>query len=281
MDSIQEARLALAERLAQTASTAKLQLFHLLGLPVSPQHLLGRRATLPLVQWNNTTEHMDLEQQQQQQPQDEMSRTTQKIVSLQPGQLKEVAIPTTLEQSLSSSTSLFSKLSSLERAATGLYRFPDAQQQFCLRPLPVGKQDLHLAPPSLIFHVQSLEKALSGMLQPKPPSTITTIVERIGYNGTQNAGQVVLRHPCFHGLDIRLCESVQRRSMFHEAQESLLAGSLPELQSKHVLVSQQQQQIPDPRTNEADCWVEFRATMRHPSGFVARKLENRSARGRT
>ena len=56
--------------------------------------------------------------------------------------------------------------------------------------------------------------------------------------------------------------------MFAEAQESLLAASLPELQSSHVLEGAKG--TVDPKTERMDCWAEFRATVRNPRGFLKR-----------
>ena len=78
-------------------------------------------------------------------------------------------------------------------------------------------------------------------------------------------------------VDIRLCPATKPSSMFAEAQESLLASSLSELQSKHVLTHHSAKDTAaadreaDPKTNNMDCWVEFRANIRNPKGFLPRQ----------
>jgi hypothetical protein len=251
-DSLAAARLQLAEALP--ASHARLALQRLLRLPIAAHHLLGTGTGtgggLPLVQrWSDEDHHV------------RPTTTTNRLLTA--GQLKEVALP------IFDSTVLDTLLAPLERPVVGLYQFPDTQ--LCLRPLPTGKEDRHLAPPSLIFHVDSLDSVLEQQQQQQQQQQASTrmTMTRIGYSGTQK-GQLMLRHPLLGGLDVRLCESKKRTSVFSEAQESLLAGSLTELQSTHVLTPQQG--LDDPRiNNNMDCWVEFRANLKsNPLGFFRR-----------
>ena len=254
-DSVEECRSKLADSLPRQTAFRRMMftLNQMLGKPVSSTHLLGRHG-LPLLQWSSLDQG------------DDADASSSNKVALNAGQLKEVAIPAHddasygNEHNQQSAPTLFSKLSPLCRPVTGLYQFPATE--LCLRPLPTALQDRRVAPSSLIFHVNSLESELEHM-QLKD----THFVHRIGYTGTQK-GQIMLRHPDLHGLDLRLCESNKRNSMFAEAQESLMAGSLEELQSTHVLEKPTEV---DPRTNNMDCWVEFRATVRHPSGFFQKK----------
>lgn len=75
----------------------------------------------------------------------------------------------------------------------------------------------------------------------------------------------MIRHNDMRGIDVRFCSSYKPSSMFCEAQESLLASSLDELQSTNVLKSTGKV---DPRTLQTDCWVEFRANISRPMGYL-------------
>ena len=99
-------------------------------------------------------------------------------------------------------------------------------------------------------------------------STSTTAVAtaKIGYNGTAK-GQIMVQTGDWTGLDVRFCESTKYSSMFAEAQASLQAGSLPELQREE-----------DGKLKDGDCWVEFRANLRHPAGFMRRRKPPRIAK---
>ena len=71
----------------------------------------------------------------------------------------------------------------------------------------------------------------------------------------------------YSGMHVRLCSQQKPSSRFAEAQDSLFASSLSELQSQDVLLAKEETSA-DPRTNNTDCWVEFRANLRHPLGFL-------------
>jgi hypothetical protein len=72
------------------------------------------------------------------------------------------------------------------------------------------------------------------------------------------------------GLDVRYCPRTATSSTFSEAQESLLAGSLDELQSTNILVSGAENVKSDDRIGNGDCWVEVRASLKRPSNFLQR-----------
>ena len=62
-------------------------------------------------------------------------------------------------------------------------------------------------------------------------------------------------------------------SSFDEAQDSLLAGSLAELQSTHVVSEGKlvgaDTVVGDPKIGRADCWIETRETVKQPVGFFS------------
>lgn len=167
--------------------------------------------------------------------------------------LKELVVPFSDE-----GPSLLAKLSQsgLPRPATGLYQC----EGLCLRPLPSAAKDHEMPPPSLIFHMTELHAEAT----------------KIGHTGRKGAGQYMLRSEAVPGLDVRLCPADGYSTHFAEAQESLLAGSLSPLQSDHVLDGAKGEV--DPRTNQIDCWVEFRANMARPSGFFAKKKKRTIAK---
>lgn len=148
-------------------------------------------------------------------------------------QLKEIALPVdNISLQLPSS------------GVTGVYQ---CSSQLAIRPLPRAMHDRFLTVPTLVFHQ-------SSDLKPGPEW------HPIGVSSSRK-GQLMQYK---QGLDVRLCQSTTRESMFCEAQESMLAGSLQELQSTRVLGSKQED---DPNTNKMDCWVEVRANLKRPSGY--------------
>ena len=222
------------------------------------------------------------------------------------GALKEIVIPTFTSDTYPNGHSLLTALQQschVRQPLPGLYQLP---QGLCIRPLPAAPEDRRLPPPSLIFHTESL-------LQTDHRDPETTAF-KIGFTGVGTKGQLMLRDKSYNatnssnngiGVDVRLCASTRPSSMFSEAHESLLASSLHELQSVHVLnpthknrvnssaknasIDEQHrhqrelfrngqvtednpvQRQNDPNTNKMDCWVEFRANMKHPQGFLSRK----------
>ena len=93
---------------------------------------------------------------------------------------------------------------------------------------------------------------------------------KIGFSGNR-IGQVMMIHPDLEGIDVRYCSQDAVSSAFSEAQESLLAASLEELQSSNALLTGQEPAKDDERVGKADCWVEVRANMKRPSGYWHRK----------
>jgi len=100
-------------------------------------------------------------------------------------------------------------------------------------------------------------------------------VHRIGYNGSRR-GQDMIRSAAWWGMDVRFCSQTKHSAGFAEAQEALLAASLPSLQSAHVLEGPNG--TVDPKNLQTDCWVEFRETLKHnPVGFWS--LSSKKSKG--
>ena len=195
------------------------------------------------------------------------------------GDLKEIVIPfdfsnTMYGSSSNTTTTFIDTLSNIRhqefnRSVTGLYQLP--YSNLYIRPIPMAKEDRQCCTkPTLIFHSDT--DHMDGVLQQN--HTIDTNIDgttklmKIGYTGRQSHGQVMISDSSrFGGISVRLCAQQQPTSAFAEAQDSLLASSLNELQSQHVLLSTSDHSK-DPRTNNTDCWVEFRANLRHPLGFI-------------
>ena len=202
------------------------------------------------------------------------------------GKLRELALPF-----FPGSSSLQTKLSespSLSRPLPGLYQCsagaegrasatkgdPAENSGLIFRPLPAAEEDLRLSPPSLVFQCESLDEVRRSV-EGRPGGGI----EKIGWRGHGRPGSLVVSHPSVAGLGVRVCEGAggmwRPEGMFAEAQESLLAGSLAELQSTRVVsegggdgTSPGRE---DPNTLKSDCWVEVRANVRHPMGFFSQK----------
>ncbi|GKY92358.1 hypothetical protein MPSEU_000206700 [Mayamaea pseudoterrestris] len=232
----------LFQLLCETKSSARLLVADILRRSISPQTLLGSSLT-PVVQVQEslTSDHVD----------------SSKPIFMD-GVLKEMTLPFFIADRDTSE-----QLATLPRLTTGLYRFCNG---LAIRPLLASQEDHALPPPSLIFHTTKC--TLNDEFDP------TAIVTKIGCSGTNPNGQAMVRHGDTRGIDVRFCASSIHSSMFCEAQESLLASSLKDLQSTSVLQSTGQA---DPKTLQADCWVEFRANMKRPMGFV-KKTQSKIAK---
>ncbi|KAL3796803.1 hypothetical protein HJC23_010950 [Cyclotella cryptica] len=205
-------------------------------------------------------------------------------------QLRELALPffsekSSLQQQLSRS--------SLMRPIPGLYQFVpshitcnvdplDASTRqtktddgLVLRPLPSAAEDFRLSPPSLVCQCSSF--AMAKELVEKEPGSMTA---KIGWRGDGRNGSLIVSHPSVRGVDIRLVEISSEgpgwvmNSYFHESQESLLAASLDDLQSSHVVSEGSGGKDEgntcqvDPKILQADCWVEVRSNVKNPKGFL-------------
>ena len=144
---------------------------------------------------------------------------------------------------------------------------PTSNPGLVFRPLPAASEDLRLSPPSLVFQCVSLSEARELVEGELGGGT-----RKIGWRGHGQPGSLIVSHPSVVGIDVRICEAATEEwtlsSSFDESQDSLLAGSVAELQSTHVTSEGRSDVIDatsargDERSGKGDCWVEFR------SGFV-------------
>ena len=203
------------------------------------------------------------------------------------GILREIVLP--FFPAISSLQSTLSQ-SSLSRPLPGLYQYRTGSEYgnesvertttnpkpgLIVRPLPAAKDDLRLSPPSLVFQCKSLATA-----QVLVEEKLGGRTYKIGWRGNGQLGSLIVSHPSITGLDVRICETPGDvwvlSSSFDESHDSLLAGSLEELLSVHVVSegkhtdSIEKSSTVGDETNAktGDCWVELRTTMKHPSGFL-------------
>jgi hypothetical protein len=202
-----------------------------------------------------------------------------------PGDLKEIVIPVYASDVYGDErTTLFATLANravFRRPVPGVHQFLGSRVG--LRPIPMAHHDRVAAPtPTLIFHSRDVSASCTDMQSrqdDQPFSATRNKTWKIGYNGSKassqvSSGQLMVATEC-GGVDLRLCGATKPSSMFAEAQESLLAGSLDELQSPRVLsssLSSSPVQSPGDE-KQKDCWIEFRANVKNPQGFFARPHE--------
>ena len=191
------------------------------------------------------------------------------------------------------------------------------QKDIVFRPLPSASTDMTLAPPTFIYQCDSLQSAEKHVQeQQKEISKFINgqcVLSKVGFNGYQNNGQLRIEmnnnnieYDRSHkntslintsSLEFRFCDANELSSSFAEAQESLLAGSLHDLQNVNVMVegtnninhssciksgvkgessssndnnhskhSNNTSRV-DVMNGLGDCWVEFRANLKQPQGF--------------
>lgn len=188
--------------------------------------------------------------------------------------LKEVVVPFFDYAQYNDGSTLLSRMSKAKfsRPTVGVYQWPGSATH--IRPLPMAAEDQQLPPPSLIFH------SVSPKHTEDVASKAGVHLAKIGYGGS-SVGQKMLIHPDLHGLDIRCCTQDTFSSSFAEAQESLLAASIDELQSTNTLLAGGESGEDDERIGNGDCWVEFRANLRRPSGFWQRPASSMVTKNRT
>lgn len=266
--SITMSRQLLASQIEQRINPKllglKFTLLHGLGKPITYSRLMGRENDgIPLLKltpssYNNTID-ADSEKKK--------DKTTMK--------LKEVVLPYFENATCESGNSLLTEFSgsSLSRPITGLYQWPSS---LAFRPLPTPTVDMNLPPPTLVFQCQSFDEAKTSI------ENMGGKAAKVGFSGSSQEGQLrVLGLNALSGLDVRYCESQSFSTSFAEAEEAMMAGSLEELQSVNVMtmggnvkggsVDDDDDNITaqrtDPKTNHGDCFVEFRANLKRPSGF--------------
>jgi hypothetical protein len=163
----------------------------------------------------------------------------------------------------------------LPSPVTGVYMTPTGLR---IRPLPPAALDRRPTASTLIFHRSSSSSNDSFY------DDDDRFFRRIGYTGRHgHGGQLLFQHA--DNLGLRLCRVQQQppRSMFAEAQDSLLASSLADLQSNRVLITTKKKDNDrdnkmlaavdddddddDPRRNRSDCWVEVRAQLATPARY--------------
>jgi hypothetical protein len=257
----------IATRVGVSASVPYLSMSHAAGRSISVHQLLG--SGLPFLHFG---ENHDKDVDAAAEPHNNNNNNNK--VTATNGCLKEIVIPANDERDRDGYTLLdqFSQASSrFGRPCTGLYQFKDASK-LCLRPLPAAEADRRLPPPSLVFHTDSVDRiqelaltAATATVDVSSSPDNSTATAKIGYNGT-GKGQIMVQTGDWTGLDVRFCEATKYSSMFAEAQTSLLAGGLPELQHGNG------------ETDNGDCWVEFRANLRNPAGFLRRTKAPRIAK---
>ncbi|KAG7361249.1 hypothetical protein IV203_036349 [Nitzschia inconspicua] len=180
---------------------------------------------------------------------------------------KEIVVPCFDYAEYKDGSTIMSRLAMAEttRPAVGVYEWPGTSS--CIRPLPTAAEDQRLPPPSLIFHSEP-----SHSNDPMHLASNGVRTARIGYSGGGiNGGQTMILHPDLGGLDVRLCSRTTVSSSFAEAQDSLLAGSLEELQSTNVLLAGGEKAVDDHRSGKGDCWIELRANVKRPAGYLRAK----------
>lgn len=233
--------------LAENISVSKVSWKHSLGRSLEPKDLLG--TNLPILEFTD-------------------SDMTTVDSSSSDMRLKEVCIPHYDDDVYQNGETFLSMLSesSLNRPVIGLYQFNNG---LAMRPLPSAKEDRSLPAPSLVFQcADTSEEELHGV-----------VTAKIGFSGTSRQGQWMVAHADLPGLDLRLTDSNTFSSSFAEAQDSLLASSLSELQNENVLLEGggNQRASSDAMNGAGDCWVEFRANLKQPSGFMKRKPKGAKA----
>lgn len=257
--AVAEARRLLASNFCKDKNhyvhSLRLVMNHAAGRPSSASSVTRLDGGLPLLNLPKSTNEESLQSQR----------------SLPDGLLKEIAIPVYDDAVYSDGQSLLSVLgsSSLKRPALGLYQWP-GDDGVVIRPLPSAMEDRSLPPPSLVFYCNDLEEATAKV------SSLGGISAKIGHNGLKKSGQLMISHQSLLGLDIRLTDTMQYASSFPEAQEALLASSLEELQNVNVCRGGggKNNSVAENKTDQGDCWGEFRANMKHPSGYLKRATKS-------
>jgi hypothetical protein len=176
--------------------------------------------------------------------------------------LKEIVLPYFDFAEYTDGSSLASHFSYARRPAVGVYQWGSSSTR--IRPLPTASEDRQLSPPSLVFHCKDFSDVDVGNSGAR--------TAKIGFGGNLSRQQLMLQHEDLFGLDVRFCSSTTVSSAFSEAQDSLLAASLNELQSTNTLLAGGEQAKDDDRILNGDCWIEVRATLKQPAGFLKKSL---------
>jgi hypothetical protein len=241
----------------------------------------------PILDFQSTAICNDEQQQHQQQHNN--------IPNWKYGDLKEIAIPTYLNESTSTDSSISDNFtenllnrismlattesndntqpdqnSSIHRVLPGLYQLNDATK-LCIRPIPVAENDQHISAPTLIFHTPNLDTFAQNQQQGDEDSSKVTTkrnikYSKIGYNG-QGIGQIMIQSEPYIGFDIRYCSRTVPSSMFCETQGSLLAGTISSLQSDYI----QNNDIGTTTKNDDGSVLTTASSTRKKSGIIVTK----------
>lgn len=190
--------------------------------------------------------------------------------------LREIVLPYDPDHS-----SVISRLEDLNCSMIkpGLYKLGT----FAIRPLPICSIDLELSPPTLVFHCPSLDQVEKDWNKEKDlDSELRIKLYKVGRNSS-NQGQLLIGSNALDGsLELRYCQSTEFSCFFAEAQSSLMASSLEDLQNVNVLLEGGQvKNTPNTTSKEmeniskldamnglGDCWKEFRVNIQSPRGFL-------------
>lgn len=252
---------------------------------------------------------------------DEENNTNENVSNSTKFRLREIAIPFSDEATYPNGKSMLEILSEsqLIRPKIGLYQWGGNQvggknkneltHGIILRPLPSASTDIVLPPTTFIFQCQTLNDAEKHVQEQNKQNNVrinegegisisaaaSCKLSKLGFNGYQNNGQLRIESSenksvnndyssvNMSSLEFRYCDAKELSSSFAEAQESLLAGSLNDLQNVNVMVegkenSSSKDNNVDKTNSEneskldlmnglGDCWVEFRANIKQPTGF--------------
>ena len=271
---VQEARDEIAQHIDKSwKNAAKLLALQLIGKNISPQHLTSLDNGLPLLVLPANDKN-------------EVTNSAEtKPASSSSVKLREIAIPFNFDSTYADGSSLMQKLSqsNLSRPKTGLYQWP-APSPLVLRPLPSANSDFTLPFPSFIFQCDSLQDKNERLKK-------DIILSKVGCNSNK-PGQLMIHHRDVQGVELRYCEERVLSSSFAEAQESLMAGSLDDLQNANVMVeggktrslndvqmtTTSSRARVDVMNGLGDCWVEFRANMKRPQGFFDKKARAKTVK---
>jgi len=285
-DAVRDSRRTIASHIDKMnytpfALACKLSFLSSLGRPINASDILGRNNSgLPLIKFPN--QHSKMDNSCLKSSSNESAMDSNSLFKL-----KEIVLPHFDDASYDDGKTLLSTFSesNLKRPLIGLYQWPSSLtigkngNGVAIRPLPAAKEDMSLPSPTFVFYCESLHDAVRTF------DEAGALVAKVGFRGgLENSGQLMVQHDDLKGLDVRICEAKEFSKFFAEAQESLLAGSLDELQNVNVLteggnvagsslnMEEGSSHTPQTRRTDAmnglgDCWVEFRANMKHPSGF--------------
>jgi hypothetical protein len=272
--SIQHARDLLATRIEKSTSSfilrLKLMFFNLIDRTITAEDLLGmndvqvERKSITMEGQSSFTKN-------------ESENTTCAKNLLNPKYLKEIVLPYDPDHS-----SMMARLETLNCSVIkpGLYKFGN----LAIRPLPICSIDINLSPPTLVFRCQSLDQIEKDLCTDNNlDSGLLIKLHKVGRNST-NQGQLLIGSNAFDGnLELRYCETASYSSFFAEAQASLMASSLEDLQNVNVLLEGGQVKNTDSKIMDkqdqhtskldtmnglGDCWKEFRVNIQRPRGFL-------------